>query len=324
MPMFAKIVLDSVSPDGIRLTTMHLRYPRMIHSELMTHRVLSRNARSSRAVPVRTMLDEVRNDPFVPWHWGKNQKGMQAGEECNAFITLPDVANFDHGLDWTTNDHSREDAWLLARDHAVTSAEAFMEAGYHKQIANRLLEPFVWIDTLVSSTDWANFFALRDHPDAEPHLQDLARMMKQAMEASTPGALKPNQWHLPYVTENDRDYACFDMGLGANTLEYWDVLIKLSVARCARISYKPFDGDASIEREFQRYEQLVGSAPIHASPAEHQARPDRHSNREVTMAKFGGWEPNDWMKRELHGNFRGWIQFRKTLPNEAAKELSHD
>lgn len=297
--MFANVVAYSYDLEGNAppIVTMHLHYPRIIHSELMTHRVFSRNARSSRAVPVKTMLNEIRNDPFVPWHWGKNQKGMQAGEECSEAVK-----------DWwgVGGTLDNVNAWCQAATQAANAAEAFMNAGYHKQVANRLLEPFSWIDTLVTSTSWANFFHLRDHEDAEPHFRDLARLMHKAIATADPKPLKHGEWHLPYINENDRDGVCFDLGLGANTEKANDLLIKLSVARCARISYKPFDGDASVERELERYDQLVGSSPLHASPAEHQATPDHLYPAD-----------NEWEKPEHHGNFNGWIQYRKTLANEA-------
>ena len=202
--MFAKVVLASKPTNGAPpIITIHARYPRIIHGEIMTHRVFSRNARSSRAVPVATMLKEIRETPFVPWHWGKNQKGMQAGEECNERVTLNwwgqiDPNDIGRGFDLEKIDQSREDAWIHARDAAVEVAEGFSNAGYHKQIANRLIEPFSFIDTLITSTSWANFLHLRDHADAEPHFQDLARMFREAIEGADYQTLEEGQWHLPY------------------------------------------------------------------------------------------------------------------------------
>ena len=293
----AKIIADSISLEGIRLTTMHLRYPRFIHAELMTHRVFSRNARSSRAVPVERMIQEVIDDPVIPIHWGKNQPGMQAYEECNNEVIIG----------WASDDFAwgtREQAWLVCRDAAVVQAKAFAQAGYHKQIVNRLLEPFMHIDVLVTATDWNNFFVLRDHEAAEPHIQVLAREMKKVMEDSTPAKLEPDQWHLPYINSEDWGYAltCNIFGY-PSVSSFEEFLLHVSVARCARISYAPFDGDASYERELERYELLVGSTPLHASPTEHQATPDEF--------KLGSWE-----FPEQHGNLRGWRQYRKMLPNE--------
>ncbi|MDE4297185.1 hypothetical protein PXK56_18535 [Phaeobacter gallaeciensis] len=289
-------------PEEKPLYTVRMRYPRIIHGELMTHRMFSRNARSSRAVPVKTMLLECTSIPFIPWHWGKNQKGMQAAEECNERVGV----RFD-GVK-SPFEMTREDAWLHTRNKAVQVAEAYMNAGYHKQIPNRLLEPFSWIDTLVTANDWGNFLWLRDHKDAEPHLQDLARLVGQALDNMEVQDLQPGEWHLPYVTSEDWMAASsktYDAPGGMSATLRNEFLRKISAARCARISYKPFDGDASYERELDRYDHLVTSERVHASPTEHQASPDVYDE-----------EYEDWVSPELHGNLEGWIQARKLIPNE--------
>lgn len=297
-------------PDEKPLYTVRLRYPRIIHGEIMTHRIFGRNARSSRAVPVKTMLNEVRGTPFIPWHWGKNQSGMQATEECDAPVSS---WHMTHEADdyW-----QREDMWRSAANVAAGHAEAFMDAGYHKQLANRLLEPFSWIDVLITSNRWDNFLWLRDHEDAEPHLQDLARLVKQALDEAEVQELAHGIWHLPYITITDMQDLIIrpneeterlidDLGCDSDEL-----LRMVSAARCARISYKPFDGNASYEREIERYNLLVSSDRVHASPLEHQATPDRHS-----------WEYGDWDEPHLHGNLPGWIQARKLIPNEYRENL---
>lgn len=294
--MFVKVIADSVTEYGQRIVTFHARYPRIIHGEVMTHRVFSRNARSSRAVPVKTILQEIIDKPFIPWHWGKNQKGMQATEECNEFvkISLPFMHdNYDYSeLVYNDINHTRESAWLWARDQAVTAAKGFMDAGYHKQVINRLLEPYSWIDTLITTTDLANFYHLRDHGDAEPHFHDLAKLVRQAVAASVPVKILEGQWHIPFISPDEIN---LDI----------EIKLKLSVARCARISYKPFDGDGSHERELERYDLLVGSEPLHASPAEHQAMADY-------IDEWGRFENCD-----KAGNLgRGFMQYRKTLKNE--------
>lgn len=312
--MQVEVILASRGANGAPpIYTLRLRYPRIIHGEIMTHRVFSRNARSSRAVPVKTMLDEVRNTPFVPWHWGANQKGMQAGAECNEIVNpMPsmkaavyDAYELPYGL-------TREQAWLHARNHAVATAKALMNADYHKQIPNRLLEPFSWIDTLITATNWKNFLHLRDHKDAEPHLQDLARLVKQAIEEADVQKLEEGQWHRPYITDEDVDHGK-DIFDARGDFELW--LCKLSAARCARISYAPFDGDASYERELERYSQLVTSERVHASPLEHQAKVDEY----CTGQELGQFPPDPgWQNSDLSGNFApGWVQFRKTIPNES-------
>jgi thymidylate synthase ThyX len=305
--------------------TIRMRYPRVLHGEIMTHRLFSRNARSSRAVPVRTMLLECTSIPFVPWHWGANQKGMQATEECDAPVLLKSFAsnaefpeNYEGIEVWARYDSElkREEAWLSARDVAVEHAEAFMDAGYHKQNVNRLLEPFSWIDTLITSTDWNNFLHLRDHKDAEPHLQDLAHLVKQALDECEIHQLDFGQWHLPYITAEDIEWAnrLFDATPKTKNKMVNEWLCKLSAARCARISYKPFDGDASYEREIERYNSLVTSERIHASPLEHQATPDQIFAGHI--GPYGEYRVDRWEKPELHGNLRGFIQFRKTIDGE--------
>jgi thymidylate synthase ThyX len=290
---------------------MELRYWRGIHSEFMTHRVFSRNARSSRAVPVPRLIEEVATNPFVPKHWGANQKGMQAGAECNELV--PFEIGYSH-LDSSIcyDRFPREKAWLKARDEAVKHAQAFHDAGYHKQIVNRILEPFMFIDVLVTSTEWSNFFALRDDPMAEPHIRDLAVEMKEVMAASTPQFLHPGQWHLPYVGSMldapTADHAAMGEWGAVNGRTWTETARAVSVTRCARISYTPFHGESGdIAAEVARHDQLVSARPMHASPCEHQATPDIRRG----VAGVDGWDhPN------LHGNLRGWQQYRKMISGE--------
>lgn len=286
--MFVNVILASKHAlSGTTLFTIHARYPRIFHSELMTHRDFSRNAGSSRAKPIMKVIKEVWNAPFVPWHWGRNQKGMQAGEEITGW-----KLKVARGV------------WIGMSKIACVAAFALDKLGFHKQIPNRLLEPFTFIDVLISSTKWENFLHLRHHKDAEPHFQDLAWLFKLALKDATPQILEEGQWHLPYVSWSERRLPL-------------DVQIKLSVARSARISYAPFDGDASIEKEIARYELLVGSSPLHASPAEHQAQADKGN---AIYLKPGSYS---WDNEALSGNFDGgFIQYRKTLPGEVVREAA--
>lgn len=307
MTITAKIIEDSITRDGLRLTTMQLRYPRMIHAEVMTHRVFSRNASSSRAIPVSKVIEDVMTDPAMPSHWGKNQPGMQAEEEHNALI--PRVYVF--------TDLTREAAWLMARDSAVEVAKQFAEAGYHKQIVNRLLEPFSHINVVVTSVNYNNFYALRRHKDAQPEIKLLADAMWEAQQASEPFLLKSGNWHLPYIRHKDTlamNAYMTDKGMTNVMANYLydtltSLLIKVSVARCARTSYLLHDGkETTIEADMGLYDRLLASEPLHASPAEHQATPDvkyRNSNGDVK-----------WFRGEKHGNLPGFIQFRKTLDGE--------
>lgn len=286
----ATVIEDSISTYGVRLTTFQLRYPRFIHAEFMTHRVFSRNARSSRAVPVKRLMEEA---PYIP-HFMKNQAGMQSFEELDK--SAQEAAVF---------------RWLNLVAHCKDTAESLGTLDVHKQWANRMLEWFGYIDVVVTSTYWKNFFNLRDHPMAMPEIQQLAIVMRDSMAASTPRLVIPKQdlpplqqhadeWHLPYVDRLERI---------EHSLEK---CLLISAARCARVSYKPFDADtASHDKDIQLAERLLVAEPLHASPAEHQGFPDF----------IGGLKFNPfWCYQENWGNFYGWAQYRKFLPNEAYQE----
>lgn len=285
----AKIIADSVSESGKRITTLQLCYPRFIHSEVMTHRVFSRNASSSRAIPVAKMIDQVRNDPAMPVRWGKNQPGMQAHE------------------DLAGEDAQRAKArWMLAAESAANHAEVMMEIGLHKQVANRILEPFQWMHVVLTTTEFDNWDELRDHTDADPTIQELARQIKIARAGSTPKLLKQGEWHLPYVTDEDK-HAIINRTM--TTFEdAVDLARKISAARCCRVSYLKHDGHAStIEEDLALCERLAGARPIHASPFEHQATPDKLENCPFVEGLL------EWANPHLHGNFVGWVQYRKLI-----------
>lgn len=298
MTIEAKMIVDSVSPQGIRLTTFQLRYPRWIHAEFLTHRMFSRNASSSRAIPVAKLIEDIERDPAMPIHWGKNQPGMQAREALDA--------------------HAEEEAfatWTDALESAISCAKNMARINAHKQIVNRLLEPFSHINVVCSSTDYENFFTLRRHEDAQPEIKALADAMWKAREESIPVPLKVGDWHLPYISKQDGSLAYRFLKQGRITRdeppleETLQTLLKVSVARCARVSYLTHEGkESTVEEDLKLYERLVGSSPLHASPAEHQATPDEENYQEGAVL---GWE-----HPELHGNFRGWVQYRKTLEGE--------
>lgn len=322
---------NAAAPEKV-LSTLLLRYPRWIHAEGRTHRLLdvgedfgvevytpalmdcddlSRNAGSSRALPVSKMIADIRRDPAMPIYWGSNQKGMQATGETNASVL--DIFNKTPGAH--PGYISREKAWLKGMEQAIALAEAYAEAGYHKQIVNRLLEPFSHITVVVSATEWSNFLALRDHADAEPHIAMLAREIRQCLDdESTIQTLRPGEWHLPFVFASDGDRAT-TWWRNTGTGDYCDfktghmeLCRKLSVARCASTSFKTVDGfDMTLERAIALHDKLVGSAPLHASPCEHVAQADGYGG----LAGF-----NHWYHREQHGNFVGFRQYRKMLPGE--------
>lgn len=282
----AKVILDSISPEGIRLTTVQVRFWRPMLPELNTHRAISKNAGSSRARPSKAIIEQVRNDPWGAIHWGKNQPGMQATEELRG-----------------AGRQAAKWEWRDAARFAAEKAESMISIGAHKQIVNRLLEPFTYVDVLLTATDWANFFALRLHEDAQPEMQDLAQAIKDAMDASEPTLLQPGEWHLPYVKADDVNRVYLESSSAEQLKEN---LKRLSVSRCAKISYTAFDGTVEpIEKELDRYRRLMESQPCHSSPSEHQATPDEYDS-----------DIGEWHYSHQHANLSGWRQLRKTLPNE--------
>jgi thymidylate synthase ThyX len=261
----ARVIADSVTGDNHRLTTLLVTYPRIIHSEMLRHREFSRNAASSRAIPVRISLDQVRNEPFIPIYWGAAAAGMQANGEVSEAAK-----------------ETAKRVWLAARDSAVEYVSHLLELRLHKQIPNRLLEPFLWITEVVSSTRWNNFFHLRCHEAAEPHIQKVAAMMREQLKLSTPVRREPGQWHLPFIDDDERTT------LGER------VARAVSAVRCARVSYNRHNDKRDLKEDLARFDDLTDMG--HWSPLEHVAQ----ALPEVT---FGPHEPS---------NFTGpWRQLRK-------------
>ena len=268
--MHAKIVKDSISEAGRRITTFELKYPRIIHAELKTHRILSTNSASSRAIPVKRMIQGVIEETFIPWHWGANQPGMQARQEIGE--TAKDLA---------------KSIWVASANEAIHTARRLADLGLHKQIVNRVLEPYQYITTLVTGTEFNHFLALRNDDEAEDHFHDLAFMVKGELDRSIPTLLPVGGWHLPYVTEED-----------LNRFHGIETLVRLCVARCARVSYLTHDKKRPLlDEDLALYERLTSHWPIHASPLEHAAYALSDAN-------------------EQSGNFKGWNQHRKQLQKE--------
>ena len=253
----AKVLADSVSRDGNRLTTLEVTFPRMLLPEFNTHRMFSRNFRSSRAVPTSKLIKEVRDSPYVPERFGRNEKGMQSRNDLGSL-----------------EDAQARAVWLEASESACKLAEQLAAIGVHKQWVNRLLEPYMHVHGVVSSTEWANFFDQRDHPDAQPEIRKLAQVMKEAIYSSVP---EHTNWHLPYLTAEEKAQ-----------LEK-PTAMAVFAARCARVSYTPFNSStASMEEDLRLYNDLVQANPPHLSPLEHPS-----------------------MGAGMHkSNYTGWDQFR--------------
>ncbi len=276
MGFSAKIIADSINPSGSRLTTVELTYPRCIHSEFMTHRMFSRNAASSRAIPVEKMIKAIEEEPFIPIHWGVNQKGMQADKE----LPLEDRL-------------ACEDTWLKARNHALRHVRTMMNQGLHKQIANRILEPWMWITVICTGNQnaYENFFKLRCHKDAEPHIQKIAFMLRKIYDERERSSVTQLRWgrlHVPLT------------GFDGDELLTEEDLKKVSVARCARVSYLTHEGRRDVQADIALHDRLAASG--HWSPFEHVA------------AAGACWS------EKASGNFgKGWLQYRKEFANEMCR-----
>lgn len=270
----AKIIAHSKAPNGEELITMEVELHRFILPEFNTHRSFSRNFQSSRAVPIEKMIEQVRNDPAMPVHWGKNQTGMVAESELDAKVYWEEA---NDGYCSISHLSPPEQAWKAAKDQAVYFAIAFMEAGYHKQLVNRLLEPFMKTKGVVTATKdaYAAFFKLRCHKDAQPEIKLLAERMQKALCESTPEVLQYGDYHLPYVHKD----------LFANreeskvTGKYLDICnaIKISTSCCSQVSYRRLDD--SLTKALKVYDMLnlpvdgvYPEDPPHFSPTEHIAR----------------------------------------------------
>jgi len=262
----AKIIKDSLAPSGVRLTTFVLKYPRFIHSEFLTHRMFSRNASSSRAIPVKKQIRSIITEMAAPIHWGANQKGMQARSEV---------------IGWKLK--LGQYIWRLSGYTACGYTYMLSRLGLHKQIANRLTEPFSHINVICTSVTYENFFNLRCHKDAQPEICDLATKMEKRYKIHVPNILKAGEWHLPFVDEYPK-----------NEIELKRA-IRDSVACCARVSYKLHDSTKPTHDDnVKLHDMLLNSNPQHASPAEHQAK-----------ARDFKWPKS--------GNFYGWRQYRKIV-----------
>lgn len=277
----AKIIKHSITEWGQEIVTFELEYPRIVHSELMTHKILSKSSASSRAIPILTMIKAVWNNPAAPVSWGKNQAGMSAREDLTG---------------WRLS--AAKIVWNLASKVNCLFSFTLAKIGAHKQIANRLTEASSFIKVLVTGTNFENWYKLRDHKDADPTIRQLAANMRAAHQASTPKLLKFGQWHLPYIED---DCLAFDI----------TSKLKLSSSLCAQTSYRK--ADESLDKAYRIYDKLVDSEPAHFSPMEHQATPLYDESSVLFTHK-------DKLGRLWSGNFCGWGQYRQQIQHEKKLE----
>lgn len=296
----AAIIADSISPAGIRMTTFELEFHRYILAEHNTHRMLSKNAASSRAIPVETMLRHIVDQPAIPVHWGLNNPGMQSNTEMSEEQQI--VA---------------KKVWLSAMEAAVEHARMISAKdgiNAHKQIANRLTECFAMSKVVLSGTNFDNLFHLRRHKDAQPEFRNLTDVMYEVMQQSVPNKLQPGKWHLPYIDYSNGKY--YASGAEVSL----DIAKKVSASCCAQVSYRKLND--SVDKAISLFDMLHldddSGEPAHASPVEHQATPMDGENIP--------FNPNTWEHGVTHvrrdgslwsGNLRGWIQYRQLIENEA-------
>jgi len=254
----AQVIADSFNQNGDRLTTFVVKFHRFILAEWNTHRVHSKNTSSSRAIPATKMIDLLLEDDVFPLFWGKNQKGMVAHE-------LLEQEYIDQAIG----------VWKSAREQAIIHANALIDLKAHKQIVNRLLEPFSACTVICTATDYQNFFSQRCHVDAQPEIRALAEAMKAAYDASEPVFLSVGKWHIPFICPEEK------AGSANSTL------IKISVGRCARVSYLNHDGRRNILDDIALHDRLLSSKPPHFSPFEHVAMALGTSEK---RANFTGFE----------------------------------
>ena len=308
----AKVITDSISTHtGQRITTFELEYPRFIHAELMTHRMFSRNSASSRAIPINKMIELIEQSPAMPIHWGKNQSGMQAKVE------LSQVA-----IDYCKS------VWQSAMRNAISHVKNMADYGLHKQVANRILEPYQMIKVVVTATDYANWFNLRLHPDAQPEIYALADSMYKALALSEPMEISYGEWHLPYIARERDEHSTLQYFLH-DDVEWTSTPLtleeaqKVSCSCAAQVSYRK--SDTSIEKAIVIYDKLVNSSPVHASAFEHCATPIGYLPDEISLFPKGithlTWNKNTPII-PCSGNFTNWIQYRQLIPNHDCKEFS--
>jgi thymidylate synthase ThyX len=312
MTITAQVIADSISESGQRITTFEIETPRLIWSEFMTHRLFSRNASSSRAIPFKTTLKQIMEEAARPFHWGKNQPGMQAFEELDALI----------------EGYTPDEWWDLAAKSAAKFAEAMSDAGYHKQVYNRIMEPFLHIKAVVTATEFDNFFKLRVHEMADPTIHMLAVTMLEAFKASEPRLLLPGEWHVPYYQDGYWTPASDGKDVHGHTLSE---ALMISSSCCAQVSYRKLDD--TLEKAAAVFDKLNvnqdNDEPCHASPLEHQATPMVLPEWTLELYRKQG-ETFEWESGVTHmdrknnfwsGNFRHWVQHRQLVPNHTCWEF---
>jgi len=251
-----EILADSINEHtGDRLTTVLIpRFWKPLQAELRTHRMFSQSHYSSRAIPVSKVIEQVQNDPYEPI-LTQYQKGMGGSD-----------------LDENTEKAARGHIWNL-RYEALYSVKALHELGLAKQDANRYLEPWMHGACVVTGDQkaWMHFFELRCDEGVQPDMRATAESICNRMHQSEPVSLYEGDWHIPFFCE----------GMSGLSLEEQ---VKVSVARCARVSYSNHDGKVEYEKDYTLHNRLLKDK--HMTPFEHQAVCRREPKQ---FANFNGF-----------------------------------
>lgn len=305
---YAKIIADSVYRKGTRLTTMELRMHRFVLAEFNTHRIFSRNSASSRAIPVQKQVDRIHEDPAFPLSWPEEMPGMHGVEDIPVDKQWQAIG-----------------IWQGQMSHTFDSVEKLRDLeGYrlHKSVVNRLLEPFMWHTVVVTSTGWENFFAQRCSSLAQPEIRAVADLMKDEYETHSPEYLEETMWHLPYIHQEDWETVHKEYGKVRGNLgkSIYPTLVKISAARCARVSYLTQDGKRDISKDLELYGRLVSAKPPHWSPLEHVATPWKANRQEDILSFNGVNDGQSHMVTTRHlprvGNLLGWRSLRVEVEQE--------
>lgn len=319
--LYSAAVLEDSIANGVRITTLEVTLPRPYLAELNTHRVFSRNSASSRAIPTEANIANVKNVPYVPETFNTRVKGMGVGEAFSA-EEQQEAAN----------------VWLWARDQMAIAASQLNDMNVDKSRANRLLEPFMWHKAIITSTEWTNFYALRCPPGEKPdtdfpaqlEFQQTAILMRRAMQASTPTLLEDGEWHLPMITEHEKENIALARETAHSEEAFWTTMqtwLLIASRRLARVSFDKHTDTEPVGVSITKAGDLTSSG--HFSPTEHLATPitnkmvaDPDINDTLMMPASAAIAYANTLAlpspaKIWSGNLRGFLQFRKLFPYES-------
>lgn len=335
----ATVIAHSISTiTSKEIVTFELEFPRPILAEWNTHNALSKNASSSRAIPVPTMLKQIRENPAFLSRYGAANTGMQDKGKHTESVTLRHMG---------FNEYTAEGAWAVAGRVMADFAEDFHNAGYAKQVCNRLIEPWQMMKVVMTATELENFFWLRDHHMADPTIAELARVIKEAYKASSPINLQPGDWHVPYYNDGvwigiveDTDLESGEKVITDKFGHSLEHALVISASCCAQVSFRSLDDTVEKARRVVEKLNLKGEEPdqpVHASPLEHQCSPIAETEHREIESDYGRIEVfgiNDhryletWQDGITHmdrdgqfgsGNMKGFIQHRQLVSNHVKR-----